>query len=541
MTSNSNIQALKEQIQASPQKPEPYKQLAEALKRAGELQEAENYLAQAMEKFPERIDMRFDLAQLQLNRKNLLDCQENLKFLCRTLPDEASVWLLNAMLMAELGNPKEMVQSARRALARDEKNKMAKTHLGLGLYYQERYAEAIEILSELLAKNPEDTQILQALSHAQLNEQLYDEAIAGFIELDKKGRRDVTLCKNLGLCYHRINNPENAIKWYREALELDPADPAAHYSLGMVYLAQGEYVSGWEEYEHRWEDDLPMTQLPKTNLPRWQGENLKDKRILVTGEQGTGDNVQFVRFLPLLKQKTDAEYVAYLTTQNIKQIFEHQPLCDELLRNTVTEGDYDYYTPLLSLMALLKLEAKDIAPKSLPYIGSDPEKKKTWLRWLELRCNHLPKVGICWKGNDKNKRNPNRSIPFEHLLPVLEYEGVQWVSLQYEDETDLRGHGLENKLPSPLSRLHGKADFSDTVALIDCMDMVITVDTSVAHISGALNKPVWTLLSKSGDWRYFYEGEKVDWYPSMRLIRNLEYSDWSTMTKLVLSALEKEF
>ncbi|MBF2755217.1 MAG: hypothetical protein ISN29_08170 [Gammaproteobacteria bacterium AqS3] len=537
----SVIAQLRDAVAREPARLQPRLDLIEALRRTGSLGEAEEELRYIVERAPRRHELRFELAKLQYDRRHLLDCLKNTRQLIRSLREESAVWLLHGMTLSHLEGLEEAEKAFRRALKLNENNSSCLLFLGQVLQRRHRCTEAVEQLERACELEPENLSMLHALAQAALADERYEYAIELLGRLIEMGMDDLGIRKNMALCHHRMGQGAQAEKWYLLAQRLSLSDPEAHYSLAMVYLAQGQYRRAWPEYEYRWNADLPMTQLPQTSIPRWLGEDIQGKRILVTSEQGVGDNVQFCRFIRKLQERCEPGHIGYITPEDCADLFAGIDGVDEILPGRVlAHSRYDCYTPLMSLMALLDLDAEDIEAPS-PYLKVPAERSHKWGGWFDARLRSpLPKVGIAWTGSSTHSANHQRSIPVEALKPVFEFDRVQWVSLQYEGEAELAAAQMQ-AVYAPLNVPDGKIDFADTAAIISRLDLLISVDTSVAHIAGALNVPVWTLLSRSGDWRYLYEGDTTPWYPSMRLLRNPEYRSWKPLIEMLGEALEVNF
>ena len=319
---------------------------------------------------------------------------------------------------------------------------------------------------------------------------------------------------------------QGAVQAYHKAIEINPDYIDAHKNLGIVLLLQGDFQRGWQEYEWRLKsDDLCIANRAQT---RWDGSSLSGKTILLYAEQGFGDTIQFIRYVHLL-----VEY-------DTEIIVECQPELLQLFKNigaikkTIVVGEsspkFDVNASLLSLPRILGTDLNSIPVKS-PYLyiksGSHTD--------LEM-CSEY-KVGIVWAGNLKHPNDNNRSVELQQFSVLFDVEACQFFSLQVGKRRDdiIRYH-----YSNTIIDLGGDfSNFSDTAAAILELDLVISVDTAVAHLAGALGKPIWVLLPFMPDWRWLLEREDTPWYPTMRLFRQTDTRDWAGVLQKVRFALEK--
>ncbi|CAB3643707.1 Beta-barrel assembly-enhancing protease [Paraburkholderia sediminicola] len=320
-----------------------------------------------------------------------------------------------------------------------------------------------------------------------------------------------------------------ALEAFERVLEIDPDDVDTHFSQAFVYLITGDFARGWPEYEWRWREPQVGSQKRDFAHPTWDGtQSLAGQRILLHAEQGFGDTMQFCRYAPLVK------------ALGAHVILEVQPALKSLLRGLdgvdelVAQGDvlpiFDLHCPLLSLPRAFHTEL-DAIPSGPPYLQADPVLVDKWR--ARLGTASRPRVGIVWAGNPKHLDDHNRSIALEQLRPVLT-DAYEWISLQKPLSDDDRA-----VLDSLGVAYFGDEvrDFSDTAALIELTDLVLSVDTSVAHLAGALGKPCWVLLPHWPDWRWLFDRDDSPWYPRMRLFRQPGPGDWSNVLPRVSEAL----
>jgi tetratricopeptide (TPR) repeat protein len=365
---------------------------------------------------------------------------------------------------------------------------------------------------------------------------------------------------NLGRIHADLGAPEEAERHYRRAIELAPANLVARSNLAMALLAMGRYEEAWRYFEDRWvsfklADGRPAQMPVEVALPRWSGEvPLADaqglrtgrpsgERLLVLDEQGYGDSLQFVRYLPLALERFS--HVGYVCPPPLRRLYE-QSLRERWPRLVLLDkvpadlSGWDCYCPLMSLPMAFGTRVATI-PASLPYLYADATRAAAWCVRLEaLPAAHLPRVGIVWAGGHSGIAvDRRRSLAAAQISPLLELRHLRWVSLQKTDDPAKR--------PDAASKTHltdwtdELADFADTAALIDNLDLVISVDTSVAHLAAAMGKPVWLLNRFAGCWRWLRGRDDSPWYPGLRLFTQTQRGDWDEVLRRVVVALQHQF
>jgi tetratricopeptide (TPR) repeat protein len=336
---------------------------------------------------------------------------------------------------------------------------------------------------------------------------------------------------NLGACLREQGRLDEAIASCRRAISFQPDLALAHFNLAMSLLADSDLAAGWEEYEWRWKcRDFPSKERGFAQ-PQWDGGDLENRTLLLHAEQGFGDSIQFIRYLPAVVQHGGSIIV------------ECQPELHRLLEGSfsrcqiIPRGQplpaFDLHCPLLTLPRIFKTTLASI-PAEVPYLIADPILIDLWRSKLNSSEAGL-KIGLAWAGNPTFSSDPTRSLSLDRLAPLAEVRGAIFYSLQ-------KGYAAPQaaRLPAGLRlidlspELH---DFADTAAVISLMDLVITTDTSVAHLAGALGAPVWTLLRFAPDWRWQMVGEYCPWYPSMRLFRQSTKDDWEEVIQRVAQVL----
>lgn len=405
--------------------------------------------------------------------------------------------------------------------------------LGTDCYRQGKLDEAITAYRECLRLDPQFPNARYDLGVVLGDAGHYQEAEACLQAVLEKEPERVEAINSLAYIAYRQRRPEQAIAHYEQALAIRPDNATAHFNLGLALLLLGDYQRGFDEYEWRWKtEQFTPFQCPH---PRWEGQTLPDQTLLLHTEQGAGDALQFARYIPLAAQRVGK--VVLVCTQELMPIFATVPGIAQLREaGTLQVTDFDIYLPLMSLPQIFGTTL-DTIPGETPYfdLAALRRRKAPNLPVLPPAPAGYKKVGIVWAGSPTHLNDKRRSCSIEAFLPLLQQAGCAFYSLQKGDRSrDLGQLPASVKVHDLESLLH---DFGDTALLIEQLDLVICVDTSVAHLAGALGKPVWTLISYVPDWRWGLDGDTTPWYPSMRLFRQNREGAWSDLIARVTEAL----
>jgi thioredoxin-like negative regulator of GroEL len=400
-------------------------------------------------------------------------------------------------------------QMYRQILKQQPNNVQALHRLGVIASQVGKHEKAIPFYQKVLALVPNFAEAHFNLASALHNQDKIEEAIAHYQQGLTLNPNYPEVHLNLGAALKSQGRLEEAIAHYQQALTLNPNYPKAHYNLAEALLQHGDLSQGFTEYEWRWQ--LPHCPPRRFLQPLWDGSNLQGRRILLHAEQGLGDTIQFIRYAPLVAQQ--GGYVIVECQTPLLRLLATVPGINQLVAQGAALPQFDVHLPLLSLPHLLGTTLETI-PAQIPYL-SPPESHDFR---LEAPQGTRLKVGIVWAGSPENPNNRHRSLDLDYFLKLLDVPGVAFYSLQKEPgAADLARLGDQQGRVQDLSdRVH---DFADTAAAVAQLDLVITVDTSVAHLVGALGKPAWVLLAYDPDWRWLLGREDSPWYPSLRLFR----------------------
>ena len=329
---------------------------------------------------------------------------------------------------------------------------------------------------------------------------------------------------NYGNVLREMGHTQRAIPFLETARLLDPSSVTAEFNLAVAHLMLGNYEQGWRLYESRWRYEHLDGTKPKLPSPEWQGEDLRGKTILVIGEQGLGDQIQFLRFTGNLLDM--GAKIRLHVSPGIKPLLINTPeAIVGITCNTEDEiGPFDYWVAMMSLPRLLHMKLENVQ-HYLQYVQPDPERVKAWSERLGIPKNRM-RIGVAWSGRRDSWINQHKSMSAETMAALVrKYPEHQWVSLQVdasdEDTAVIKAAGVEC-YPGTIK------DFADTAALMHHLDLVISVDTAAAHLAGAMGRPVWIPLNSYGPcWRWMQNRDDSPWYTTARLFRQEKYGDWS--------------
>lgn len=340
-------------------------------------------------------------------------------------------------------------------------------------------------------------------------------------------RHSASAFNNYGNVLREIGEPEAAIPFLQRSIQLVPQAVTPNFNLSVAYLLAGDYSRGWPQYEHRWNFEHLAGTLPKFEQPRWTGQDLKDKTILVCQEQGLGDTIQFIRFVFGLHNAGGR--VILQVNDNLAPLFAGSPVIDKIIDVNDTPTEFDYWTPIMSIPGLLGVTLQNL-PHQLQYLAARKDLAQGWQERLGPK-NRL-RVGICWSGRPDSWINRHKSMPFETMLGLIQRNpAVEWINLQVECSEEQAKILAENGVKNYPGFVR---NFADSAALISHLDVVISVDTAVAHLAGALGRPTWIPLNWYGtDWRWLLKRDDSPWYPSARLFRQPKLGDWDTVVEKI--------
>ena len=433
---------------------------------------------------------------------------------------------------------KESAQIFEIALKTDPNYNEVYSNMGAALNKAKDYDNAIKTLEKAIEKMPNHSGAYTNLGNVY--NKLYDYKKAAklhekSIELEPKGSNAYS---NLGTSYKYLGYTKKAIDSYKKAIELDPNFVNAHFDLATMYLSFEDFTNGWKEYEWRFKKEEMVPHIIKHkdifSKPMFSGnEDIKGKTLLLHSEQGFGDSIQFIRFLPKMKEKFGCK-IAVKCREGLKELFESIKEIDVLVDRSEETPAFDYHLSIMSMPYILKMTTIDDLPKTMPYLTAKEDEEFN-IKSVKGKIN----VGICWSASITGESYEGKVFELKYLESIIKNPKINVYSLQVGDgKEDIQKYGYEKDIIDLTDKL---TSFGKTASLINKLDLVISSDTSVAHLAGALNKQVWIPLQKIPDWRWGTKGEITKWYPSAKLFRQKTARVWDGVFQSINSKLSKQY
>ncbi len=446
-------------------------------------------------------------------------------------PDDTDALVNRGVALHELQQFEEALACYDRALALRPDNAEALSNRGHTLHDLQRFEESLASCDRALALRPNFAEAHCNRGNALNALAQFDSALASYDQALALRPDYAEALTNQGITLHALKRFDDELASYERALAVQPDYPQAHFNAGWCRMLRGDF-RGWQQYEWRWETGQLKHSRRYFAQPLWTRANdAANKTVLLHAEQGFGDTIQFARYAPLVALR--AARVILEVQEPLHELISAVPGAAQVVSRGETLPDFDLHCPSLSLPLVMETELATI-PSKVPYLDARPQDVAEWDARLGSRDR--PRIGLAWSGNPKHRNDHNRSIALAVLLSLVGLDAT-FVSLQRDvsaaDAELLRdrhdfvhfGAALEN--------------FSDTAALISNLDLVISVDTAVAHLAGALAKPVWILLPFVPDWRWMLDRDDSPWYPTARLFRQDDSRDWANVLVRVHDALRQ--
>lgn len=449
-------------------------------------------------------------------------CEEALEDLDRALllaPQRAEIQVVHGTTLMLLERGTEALASLDKALAADPDNLVGLNNRGKALHQLRRFDEAIACFDKVLALAPYRAITLsdRGVSLAELDR--YEEALAHQERALRIEPDSVLPLIRRGNVLVKLARMQEALASFNEAVAIEPENADANFNAALVRLTLGDFRQGWKQYGYRWEKKEHPVPRPSYPRPIWDGEqDLQGKVILLAAEQGHGDTIQFIRYAPLLARL--GATVILGAHRPLTVLLQSVPGLSLAMTDGETLPHFDLYCPLMSLPIIFGTELATI-PANVPYIWPRDDRIAKWRD--RIPESSKLRVGICWAGTNLHLNNRRRSVSLERFATILSVPGVEFISLQKDvgesEPALLREYGV-------IQLGQEFVDFADTAAVISMLDLVISVDTSVAHLAGAMAKAVGVLIPFSPDFRWLLDRTDTPWYPTMRLLRQLAPGDW---------------
>jgi tetratricopeptide (TPR) repeat protein len=516
---------------------EAHHNLGLALQSSGQIDAAIEELTQAVARQPKSMEFMHGLAGGLAAAGRMREAITAYRNLLGVKPINPGIWSELGDALRRSGQLEAAAAAWEQAVALKPDLARAHVQLGRARYYQQKPREAMESYRRALAvSDSADTHNdLGAALHAMRD---WDGAIAEYQRALAMQPKYAEAYNNLGSALKQKGEFEEAMKVFDKALELRGDYAAAHWNRAMLLLLNGDYGRGWQEYEWRWHTaEIRPTKNPSSR-PMWDSGPLGGRRVLLHTEQGLGDTIQFLRYVPEVVQR-GGKIVLSVPAELRRLLRSTWPAESEVgaaiekwTGAEETPPVHDVQCALMSLPLALKTTAETI-PGKVPYLAADAELKSKWKS--RLAGEGRLRVGLVWAGRRSHQRDLERSIALEQLAALAAARGAAWVSLQ-------KGEAARQAKQAPMELIDWTeelGDMAETAALVENLDLIIGVDTAVAHLAGALGKPTWVLLPYVPDWRWGLQGSDSKWYPTMKLFRQKGLGDWSGAVSEMAEELKK--
>jgi len=510
---------------------EAHSNLGSVLHEQGKLEEAEASCRRAIEITPNQVNSFFNLGSILKKKEAWGEALAAFRQALALQPNHSESALGLGLVLWDLEQFEEAEAVYRQALALTPEDDGLWLELGNTLLKQKRPEEAEACFHQSIALAPEEVAGYLSLGNALMDQERLEEAEAAY-------RHAATLKPDQAEAYCNLANVmierdlcDEGESLLRQAISLQSDFALAHTNLGMLLLREEQFEEGWREYESRWfSKGYTGGKLRHTNYPQWDGRAGTGGTILLWSEQGIGDSIQFIRYVEIVQQL--GWKVIVEVPESIKPLFRSIKGL-----HMVEAGDFvpvlEAQCPLLSVPFALGTTLETL-PATIPYLFAEPERVAAWQKRLSTTSG--PKIGLVWRGNSKHGRDRYRSMTADSFAPFCRIPGLTFVSLQ----KDARADELASLDPSGDRVLNAGPDLhdlTDTAALIATLDLVISIDSAVCHLAGALGAQTWTLLDSVPDWRWLNEREDSPWYPTMRLFRQKRRMDWPEVCQRVEAEL----
>ena len=516
---DESVQSCDEAIRLNPEYAEAY------LNRGVALQDLKRH-EEALKSCDEAIRLKPDYAEAYSNRGNVLrdlrryeESVTSYEEAIRLKPDYAEAYLNRGVALQDLKRHEEALKSCDEAIRLKPDYAEAYSNRGNVLRDLKRYEESLMSCDEAIQLKPDYAEAYSNRGIALYELKRYEVSVKSSDDAIRMNPEYAEAYSNRGAALHELKRYDESVSSFEEAIRLKPDYADAHWNKGLLQLLFGDFAEGWAEYEWRFNVESSSIQKRSYAQPSWRGrESLDGRKILIYAEQGLGDTIQFCRYGSVL---TGLGAKVFLEVpDSLVSLMRSLQGSIEVVSSAERLPEFDYHCPLLSLPGACRTTLETI-PSERQYLYADAKKVKHWDE--RLGNGRKPRIGLAWSGNPAQANDHNRSISLKELLEYLP-DHAEYFSLQKEiREGDREVMRAQGKVLHMADDLH---DFSDTAALMECMDLVISVDTSVAHLGGALGKPTWVLLSCMPDWRWLLDRDDSPWYPSVKLYRQTGKRDW---------------
>jgi len=514
-----------------PNHPDALHMLGVIAQQAGRLDSAIELIQQAITIKPGVADYHNNLGAAFFARGRFDEAISVLRAAIRLKPDLADAHYNLGNVLGEMGLFDEAISALRRAIQLRHGYAEAYNNLGNLLRENGNLEEAAAALRQAIQHKPDFAEAHNNLGNVLRDKGSYDEAIAAHSHALRLKPEYADAYNNLGSAFAAAGRFDEATESLHRAIRLKPDFAEAHFNLAHILLLKGDFHRGWQEYEWRLRCANPRSKRREFIQPRWDGTALNGRTILLHAEQGLGDAIQFVRYASMVSARGAAVIVE--CQPELVRLFQTLSGVERVVAQNQALPHFELHCPMLSLPLSFNTSPETV-PVTVPYLKAAEDLSLAWATRL------LPfgerKVGIVWAGSSVHKNDRNRSLSLSQFGPLARAGGITFHSLQKGDAA--RQASAAPKGMKVIDHSEELGDFADTAALIANLDLVIAADTAVAHLAGALGKPVWVLLPFVPDWRWMLDCPDSPWYPTMRLFRQKSFGDWAGVIEEVSRAFD---
>jgi tetratricopeptide (TPR) repeat protein len=527
------VDLIRRALALDPNYAEAHSNLANALKDNGQLDEAVAACRHAIALRPSYAEAHNNLGNALIGKGRLEEAIAVFRRAIALNPNLSGAHNNLGNALKDKGQLQEAIVAYRQAIALRPNYAEAHNNLSAVLIDEGQLEEAIAACRQAIVLRPDYAEAYINLGNAMMGEGRLEEAIAAY-------RQAIALRPNYAEAHNNLGNAlkdkgqlEEAIAAFRQAIDFDPDSPQAHNNYSYALLGRGDLQQGWQELEWRWKCNFSHSPHRDFTQPQWDGCSLEARTILLQTEQFFGDALQFIRYFHTVAQQGGT--IVIECQAELQRLFQTMARGCQVVARGQPLPAFDLHCPLLTLPRIFGTTLANI-PNTVPYLHADAEDAGRWQQRLSDHCR-VVKVGLVWAGSPTRPNDRNRSMKLARLAPLGHAPGVCFFSLQKGDAA------AQAKTPPPGMELidwtEELNDFADTAALIANLDLVIAVDTAVAHLAGAMGKPVWLLVPFPPDWRWLLDRADSPWYPTMRLFRQETPGDWDSVIRRVAAELSE--
>jgi tetratricopeptide (TPR) repeat protein len=523
------IAAYSRAIRLNPEDAHAHSNLGNALKTLGQLDKAVAAYNQAIRAKPDFAEAHFNLGIALKTLGQFDNAIAAYNKAIRLKPNFAEAHSDLGNVLQNSGRLEEAVAAYHNAIGCKPDFAAAHSNLGNVLKGLGRLEEAIAAYNKAIRLQPNFTEAHANLGNALQDLGRLDEAVAAYHKAIGFKPDFADAHSGLGNALKNLGRLDDAIAAHNTAIGHQPDYVQGHFNLGIGLLLSGDITNGWAEYEWRWRKAENEAALRGFSKPQWQGEEVNGRTILLHAEQGLGDTIQFCRYATLVAAR--GAHVLLQAPRSLLTVLSGLKGVDRVITTDEPLPPFDFHCPLMSLPHIFGTGLATI-PAPFSYIPINEAKRRNWQQRLAPAAGR--RIGIVWAGNPQHGNDRNRSLPFAALAPLWNIPGIRWYSLQVGErraDLDAAPPGVIEDLSPSLE------DFAQTAAALSQLDLVLTVDTSVAHLAGAIGHPTWVMLPFVPDWRWLMGRQDSPWYPSVRLFRQVQYGAWGSVIHSVEAAL----